>query len=312
MGSWLTIGSWVVRRYRHKVVVRLSWVWNHDVDRELHFGNDLALWLQDYMGSVRVPICALGIFTANGFSVHDLQIAVSLYKSALSKNLRLYLRHFNALLYLYSNFATDPLAKDLAINYGFCVFNHMFSNKVVPNEALVTFIVMLASTKKNGDYAFELIKKMNKKYNLVPQLMTYDPTLLCFCENLEKLRNSMRCVSDEKVKAIEDWFCREKATGVKRVSFDEGSVKEVVLKNGGGWHGLRWIGTSIGFQREGVWIRMENAVFCGHELVSVDINDAETEKFARSIAGLAMEKKVKANFSKFQVSGFVSPWISSI
>ncbi|KAI9168964.1 hypothetical protein LWI28_004585 [Acer negundo] len=223
MGSWLTIGSWVVRRYRHKVVVRLSWVWNHDVDRELHFGNDLALWLQDYMGSVRVPICALGIFTANGFSVHGW-------------------------------FAGDPWLK-------------------------------VSSETGREERVYEY---------------------------LQKLRNSMRCVSDEKVKAIEDWFCREKATGVKRVSFDEGSVKEVVLKNGGGWHGLRWIGTSIGFQREGVWIRMENAAFCGHELVSVDINDAETEKFARSIAGLAMEKKVKANFSEFQVSGFVSPWISSI
>ncbi|KAK1552175.1 hypothetical protein Q3G72_011838 [Acer saccharum] len=70
-------------------------------------------------------------------------------------------------------------------------------------------------------------------------------------EYLQKLRNSVRCVSEEMVKVIEDWFCGEKATRVKG-------------------------------------------------LVSVDIDDAETEKFAESIAGLAMEREVKANFSEFQ------------
>ncbi|KAK3189330.1 hypothetical protein Dsin_028891 [Dipteronia sinensis] len=39
---------------------------------------------------------------------------------------------------------------------------------------------------------------------------------------------------------------------------------------------------------------------CGHQLVSVDIDDAETEKFAQSLAGLAMEREAKANFSEFQ------------
>ncbi|KAK3189329.1 hypothetical protein Dsin_028890 [Dipteronia sinensis] len=61
----------------------------------------------------------------------------------------------------------------------------MLSNKAIPNEASVTSIVRLASAKKDGDYAFELIKKMNKEYNLVPRLRTYDLALLCFCENLE-------------------------------------------------------------------------------------------------------------------------------
>jgi proteinaceous RNase P len=41
---------------------------------------------------------------------------------------------------------------------------------------------------------------------------------------------------------------------------------------------------------------------CGEQLVSVDIDDDETERFAESVAGLAMEREVKANFSEFQVS----------
>ncbi|KAL5763787.1 hypothetical protein ACOSP7_016150 [Xanthoceras sorbifolium] len=274
----------------------------------------------------------------------DLQTAVSLYESALSQNLRLSLHHFNALLYLCSNFATDPSTQDSAIDYGFRVFNRMLSNKAVPNEASVTAIVRLASAKKDGDYAFELIKKMNKEYNVVPRLRTYDPLLLCFCENLEaekayeveehmgfmgvrleeqeiaallkvssetgrgervyeylqKLRNSVRCVSEETVKAIEDWFHGEKATEVKGVSFEDSLVREAVLKNGGGWHGLGWIG-------EGKWVMKRGSVdengkccCCGQQLVCVDIDDAETEKFAQSIAGLAMEREVKANFSEFQ------------
>ncbi|KAK1560502.1 hypothetical protein Q3G72_027328 [Acer saccharum] len=274
----------------------------------------------------------------------DLQTAISLFESALSQNLRLSLHHFNALLYLCSNFATDPSAKDSAIDYGFRVFNHMLSNKAVPNEASVTSIVRLASAKKDGDYAFELIKKMNKDYNLVPRLRTYDPALLCFCENLEaekayeveehmgsmgvrleeheiaallkvssetgrgervyeylqKLRNSVRCVSEGTAKAIEDWFRGEKATEVKEVSFDEGLVKEAVLKNGGGWHGLGWIGDGKWVSKRGSLDENGKCCCCGHQLVSVDIDDAETEKFAESIAGLAMEREVKANFSEFQ------------
>ncbi|KAK0603259.1 hypothetical protein LWI29_003069 [Acer saccharum] len=274
----------------------------------------------------------------------DLQTAISLFESALSQNLRLSLHHFNALLYLCSNFATDPSAKDSAIDYGFRVFNHMLSNKAVPNEASVTSIVRLASAKKDGDYAFELIKKMNKDYNLVPRLRTYDPALLCFCENLEaekayeveehmgsmgvrleeheiaallkvssetgrgervyeylqKLRNSVRCVSEGTAKAIEDWFRGEKATEVKGVSFDEGLVKEAVLKNGGGWHGLGWIGDGKWVSKRGSLDENGKCCCCGHQLVSVDIDDAETEKFAESIAGLAMEREVKANFSEFQ------------
>lgn len=39
---------------------------------------------------------------------------------------------------------------------------------------------------------------------------------------------------------------------------------------------------------------------CGEQLDCVDIDDVETEKFALSVAGLALEREVKANFREFQ------------
>lgn len=278
----------------------------------------------------------------------DLKSAISLYESSLSQNLRLSLNHFNSLLYLCSNFATDPSSKDLAIDYGFRIYNHMESNNVIPNEATITAVARLGAAKKDGTFAFDLIKRMNKKFSVVPRLRTYDPALLCFCENLEaekayeveehmhlmgvsleeaeiaallkvssetgrvdrvyeylhKLRNTVRCIGEDTAKVIENWFCGQKGKCVKGVTVDMDLVKIAVMKNGGGWHGLGWIG-------EGEWaVKRANVDdhghchCCGHKLVCVDIDDVERERFASSIAALAMEREVKANFSEFQVSGY--------
>lgn len=112
----------------------------------------------------------------------------------------------------------------------------------------------------------------------------------------------MRYVSEETAKVIEDWFCGEMGGEVEGVSFDVGLVKNAVLKNGGGWHGLGWIG-------EGKWVVKKGQMdesgkcCCGEQLCCVDADDVDTERFAQSIAGLAMEREVKANFSEFQVRG---------
>ncbi|XP_044504456.1 proteinaceous RNase P 2 [Mangifera indica] len=273
----------------------------------------------------------------------DLQTAISLYESALSQNLRLSLQHFNGILYLCSNFVTDQSCKDSAINYGLRVFDHMLSSNINPNEASVTAVTRLAAGKNDGGYAFDLIKRMNTEFNIVPRLRTYDPALFCFCENLEadkayeveehmglmgvsleepeiaallkvssetgrgdrvygylqKLRNMGGCVSEETGRVIEAWFDGEKGSEVKGVSCDVGMLKEAILKKGGGWHGMGWIG-------EGKWVVKKGSVdesgqcCCGEQLCCVDIDDVETERFAQSIAGLALEREVKANFSEFQ------------
>ncbi len=220
----------------------------------------------------------------------------------------------------------------------------MLSLNIKPNEASITAVARLAAAKGDGDYAFELVKSM-RDYGIAPRLRTYDPALMCFCENLEvekayeveehmgvmgvnveepelaallkvsaetgkgervygylhKLRNMVRSVGESTMKAIEDWFCNVNGREVGEVNWEVGRVEEAVLKNGGGWHGLGWIG-------KGDWVVKRANVDsagrcggCGEQLACVDIDDAETERFAQSVAALALEREVKANFSEFQV-----------
>ncbi|KAK7272213.1 hypothetical protein RJT34_28683 [Clitoria ternatea] len=119
-------------------------------------------------------------------------------------------------------------------------------------------------------------------------------------EYLHKLRNVVRCVSESTAVVIEEWFQSSKASEVGGVNLDLGQVKEGILRNGGGWHGQGWVGN-------GDWRVCRTGVDAGgrccgccEQLVCVDIDDEETEKFARSVAALAMEREVKANFSEFQ------------
>lgn len=114
----------------------------------------------------------------------DLGAAISLYEAAVSQHTRVNHHHFNSLLYLCSNSVTDPPLKELALEYGFRVFDHMLSIGIAPNEATITAVARLAAAKGDGDYAFELVKSMGK-YSAVPRLRTYDPALFCFCEKLE-------------------------------------------------------------------------------------------------------------------------------
>jgi proteinaceous RNase P len=275
----------------------------------------------------------------------DLRGAILLYETVILQGLRLNQHHFNALLYLCSNTFTDPSQKTLALDHGFRIFDHMLSNNVHPNEASITAVARLAAVKGDGDYAFGLVKSMGK-YGIAPRLRTYDPALMCFCENseaekayeveehmgvmgvsveepelaallkvsaetgrgervygyLHKLRNSVRSVGNSTAKFIEDWFSSGKAREVGEVNSEVGRVEEAVSRNGGGWHGLGWIG-------KGDWVVKRANVDsagrcrgCGEQLACVDIDDAETERFAQSVAALAMEREVNANFREFQVS----------
>ncbi|CAI8600447.1 unnamed protein product [Vicia faba] len=273
----------------------------------------------------------------------DFRGAISLYDDAVSKKTRLNQHHLNALLYLCSNAVTDPCLKQLALDYGFRIFDHMSSQSITPNEATVATVARLAAANGDGDRAFELVKKIGD-YNVAPRLRTYDPALFCFCESLDadkayevemhmygvgvsleeeeiaallkvsakkgradrvyrylhKLRSSVRCVEETTGMVIEEWFRSSEAREVGKEDLDVERVREGVLRNGGGWHGLGWVG-------KGDWVVSRTSVDgdgicrgCGEQLVCVDIDDEEMEKFASSVAALAVEREVKANFSEFQ------------
>ncbi|XP_038705820.1 proteinaceous RNase P 2-like isoform X1 [Tripterygium wilfordii] len=273
----------------------------------------------------------------------DLRGAIALYETAVSQNTRVSHHHLNTLLYLCSQAVTDPSTKDLAIEHGFRIFNHMESFCIKPNEASITAVSRLAAAKGDGDYAFELVKRMGK-YGITPRLRTYDPALMSFTGSLQadkayevekhmigvgviaeepeiaallkvsaetgrgervygylqKLRKTVRCVTEDTANIIEDWFRCEKASEVGSLHYNVGLVKDAVSRNGGGWHGLGWLGRGKWHVRRGDVDSSGRCCSCGDQLVCADIEDTETRRFAQSVAGLAMEREVKASFSEFQ------------
>lgn len=60
----------------------------------------------------------------------------------------------------------------------------MLSNEVKPTEATITTMARLAGAKGDGDLAFELVKSI-EKYGASPRLRSYNPVLLCYCQNLD-------------------------------------------------------------------------------------------------------------------------------
>ncbi|XAR70141.1 Ribonuclease P [Bertholletia excelsa] len=119
-------------------------------------------------------------------------------------------------------------------------------------------------------------------------------------EYLHKLRGVVGCVNESTANTIEGWFGGAVAAEVGACSWDEIQIKEAIMKNGGGWHGMGWLG-------RGKWgvcrsnVDLDGRCFsCGEQLVCVDTDRAETEKFAESVASLAMEREVQSNFRNFQ------------
>ncbi|XP_077235830.1 proteinaceous RNase P 2-like [Tasmannia lanceolata] len=117
---------------------------------------------------------------------------------------------------------------------------------------------------------------------------------------LQKLRNSVRCVMESTAEIIEGWFLSKLGSDVGNLNWDAGRIKDAVLKNGGGWHGQGWLG-------EGKWevcrsnVSLEGrCCCCGEYLDCIDIDRLETQKFAESVASLAMQRELKSNFKDFQ------------
>ncbi|XP_021722087.1 proteinaceous RNase P 2-like isoform X3 [Chenopodium quinoa] len=124
-------------------------------------------------------------------------------------------------------------------------------------------------------------------------------------EYLSKLRGVVRGVSEETAGVVEKWFQGVKAAEVGVEEWDVVKVREEREKCGGGWHGMGWLG-------KGPWevkrVKIGDnggCCGCGERLVCVDIDCGETERFAQSIAGLAMEREIKSDFKSFM------EWIDS-
>ncbi|KAI3716572.1 hypothetical protein L1987_67536 [Smallanthus sonchifolius] len=121
-------------------------------------------------------------------------------------------------------------------------------------------------------------------------------------EYMHKLRTGVRCVSESTAEVVESWFGgemgRKVGSGVE--DWDMGRVKDVILKNGGGWHGLGWVGSGDWVMRRTTVDSGGGCFACGERLACVDIGKEDTEKFAQSMVALAVEREKRLNFTRFQ------------
>ncbi|KAI4382255.1 hypothetical protein MLD38_008243 [Melastoma candidum] len=285
----------------------------------------------------------------------DLFGAISLFESALAADnnngrLSLSLHHINSLLYICSeSLSASPSLKEQSLDFGFRVFDKMLDSKITPNESTITSVARLSAARGDGEYAFELARRLSEDYGIEPRLRTYDPALYWFCENseadrayevekhmeskgvileepeiaallkvsavsgkekkvyeyLHKLRKSLRGVSGETAQVIENWFGGEIAEEVGTVEGGELFISElasnVVHRNGGGYYGKGWLGSGKWVVRRGKVGEVDGVCgSCGDRLACVDLSDMEREEFAGSIAKLAFDREVHANFREFQ------------
>ncbi|KAJ6698822.1 hypothetical protein OIU79_012167 [Salix purpurea] len=197
--------------------------------------------------------------------------------------------------------------KKYALQRGFEIFEKMCKERVPLNEATLTSVARMAMSIGNGDLAFDMVKQMDL-LGINPKLRSYGPALSVFCSDgdidkafyiekhmlehgvypeepelkallrvsveggrsdkvyylLHKLRTSLRRVSPSTAGIIVRWFNSKAASRAGKAKWD---VKEVIENGGGGWHGQGWL---------------------------------ETEKFAESVASLAIKRDRDSSFQKFQ------------
>ncbi|KAF5819718.1 putative ribonuclease P [Helianthus annuus] len=269
----------------------------------------------------------------------DFTGAITLFDYAISQNLKLNLHHLNCFLYICANstesFGALAIEKGFHI-YNYMISSKINPNEATitavsrlaaaNNDADYSFELV----KSLGNYnvkprlrtydaaLFCYVKLLDaeKAYAVEDDMLTLglcleEPEISALLKvsvevgdadkvygYLHKLRAGVRCVGEETVAVIERWFSGRVGEGVG-CGVGEG-VKEVMVKNGGGWHGLGWLG-------KGKWAVRRTSVGldggccgCGERLACVDIGKEDTEKFAQSVVALAVEREKRSNFTQFQ------------
>ncbi|XVF34854.1 hypothetical protein REPUB_Repub18cG0094400 [Reevesia pubescens] len=117
---------------------------------------------------------------------------------------------------------------------------------------------------------------------------------------LHKIRTSVRKVSSSTADIIVKWFESKAASRVGKRTMDQRLIKEAIQNGGGGWHGQGWLG-------KGRWNMSFTAIgddalckCCGEKLALIDLDPVETEKFAESVASIAIKREKNFGFQKFQ------------
>lgn len=159
------------------------------------------------------------------------------------------------------------------VNKAFEVEKHMLEHGVQPEEPELEALLRVSVGAGKGDKVYYL---------------------------LHKLRTSVRKVSPSTADIIVRWFESKAASRVGKRRIDQKLIKEAIENAGGGWHGQGWLG-------KGKWSISYTVVgddalckCCGDKLALIDLDPIETEKFAESVASIAIKREKNFSFQKFQ------------
>ncbi|KAG6514151.1 hypothetical protein ZIOFF_024492 [Zingiber officinale] len=169
--------------------------------------------------------------------------------------------------------ALFAFCRQLEAEKAYALANHMVSSAIMPEEPEIAALLDVSAK----------VGREGKVY-----------------EYLHMLRNNVRCVSSSTAGILEDWFNSKSAAEAGSSSWSTERVKDAIVINGRGWHGLGWLGggrwdvnrTSVGADG--------HCAMCFQLLDCVDIAQKETKEFADSVANLAMERETMSNFKRFQ------------
>ncbi|XP_048490640.1 uncharacterized protein LOC104902231 isoform X2 [Beta vulgaris subsp. vulgaris] len=117
---------------------------------------------------------------------------------------------------------------------------------------------------------------------------------------LHKLRTNVRSVSPSTADLIEKWFKGKEASRVGKRKWDYDMIAQAMENVGGGWHGKGWLGS-------GKWSVARTSIgadglckCCWEKLALIDLDPEETERFAESVAAIAIKREKNLSFQKFQ------------
>ncbi|EEC72897.1 hypothetical protein OsI_06719 [Oryza sativa Indica Group] len=117
---------------------------------------------------------------------------------------------------------------------------------------------------------------------------------------LHKFRTTVRQASSTTAKLLEDWFQSPTASKVGKRKWDAGAITKAIENNGGGWHGLGWLGRGKWTISHSHIDRNGACLACGEKLTIIDLDPKETEDFATLVAKLAIKRERRSNFDNFQ------------
>ncbi|CAO2841921.1 unnamed protein product [Amaranthus hypochondriacus] len=159
------------------------------------------------------------------------------------------------------------------IEKAFAVEEHMLENGVQPEEPELEALLRVSVETGKGDRVYYV---------------------------LQKLRTNVRSVSPATAELIEKWFKSKASSRVGKRKWDHDVIAQTMENVGGGWHGKGWLGRGKWSVSRTTITRDGLCKCCGEKLALIDLDPEETERFAESVAAIAIKRDKNSSFQKFQ------------